>query len=211
MLNVAGVDRFERRQDDVRRHHGFSAAIEALPERRELQRLEPPAIESDDWQTQMAVDVGVPVPRKCLSVAMMPPSCAPSTYAATSAPTRAGSSPYDRVLITGLRGLLFTSATGAKFTCTPSARDSMPVMRASSRTRRSSPGGAHRHLTRKRRAADDSETDAGFEISRVEQRHGRQTLQAVDQKRRGQRLPQDDAAVRGFKRTGGAGCDAPNT
>jgi len=41
------------------------------------------------------------------------------------------------MLITGLRGLLFTSATGAKFTGTPSARDSIAVMRASSRTSRS--------------------------------------------------------------------------
>ena len=39
--------------------------------------------------------------------------------------------------MTGLRGLLFTSATGAKFTCTPSARASVPVIRASARTRRS--------------------------------------------------------------------------
>ena len=40
------------------------------------------------------------------------------------------------MLITGLRALLFTSATGAKFTCTPSARDSIAVIRASSRTSR---------------------------------------------------------------------------
>jgi hypothetical protein len=57
----------------------------------------------------------------------------------TITPTFAGSSPNERMLITGLRGLLFTSATGAKLTCTPSARDSTPVMRAASRTSAASP------------------------------------------------------------------------
>ena len=45
----------------------------------------------------------------------------------TIAPTLTGSSPNDRILITGLRGLLLTSATGAKSTWTPSARDSAPT------------------------------------------------------------------------------------
>ncbi len=41
--------------------------------------------------------------------------------------------------MTGLRGLLLTSATGAKFTCTPIARPSTAVMRPASNASRSSP------------------------------------------------------------------------
>ena len=40
--------------------------------------------------------------------------------------TRTGSSPKDRVLITGFLGLIFTSATGAKLTCTPVERIDEP-------------------------------------------------------------------------------------
>ncbi len=68
-----------------------------------------------------------PWPGKCLSVASMPASCRPRAKPDTIAPTRAGSSPNERMLITGLRGLLLTSATGAKSMCTPSARDSAPT------------------------------------------------------------------------------------
>ena len=103
------------------------------------------------------------------------------------------------MLITGLRGLLLTSAIGAKFTCTPSARASMPVIRASSRTsRRSSPPAIApiAHLPRERRRAEDAEADAGFEIRRVEQRHRGQRLQTIDQKRGGERLAKNDRCHR---------------
>ena len=42
---------------------------------------------------------------------------------------RRGSSPNDRVLMIGLAGLLFTSATGAKARWMPTARPSSAVMR----------------------------------------------------------------------------------
>jgi hypothetical protein len=45
-----------------------------------------------------------------------------------------GSAPYDRVLMTGLRGLTFTSATGAKAMWMPAARASSAVMRPASYT-----------------------------------------------------------------------------
>ena len=80
-----------------------------------------------------------PWPGKCFTTASMPPAASPSMYAAASRPTVAGSSPKDRVLITGLRGLLLTSTTGAKFTWMPIARASTAVMRPASKARRGSP------------------------------------------------------------------------
>ena len=55
-----------------------------------------------------------PCPGKCFAVATSPPSCVPRTNAADSRATRSGSSPNERVLITGFDGLLLTSTTGAK-------------------------------------------------------------------------------------------------
>jgi hypothetical protein len=53
--------------------------------------------------------------------------------------TSAGSSPYERTLITGLAGLLFTSATGANAQWRPRARPSRaatsPAKRAASSDR----------------------------------------------------------------------------
>ena len=80
-----------------------------------------------------------PCPGKCLRVATEPPACRPRTQAAARRATSAGSSPNDRVLMTGLRGLLFTSATGAKLTCTPRARASTAAMRPASNASPSSP------------------------------------------------------------------------
>jgi len=54
----------ERRQLDVRRHHGADALLDAAPERHELDGLEPRAIVGDHRQTEMAVDVGVAVAGK---------------------------------------------------------------------------------------------------------------------------------------------------
>jgi len=70
-----------------------------------------------------------PCPGKCFAVASMPKSCRPRTSAATMRPTWAGSSPNARVLMIGLAGLLFTSATGANASWTPTARPSSAVMR----------------------------------------------------------------------------------
>jgi hypothetical protein len=54
-----------------------------------------------------------PWPGKCLATAETPPSWNPFTCAAASVDTRPGSPPIDRIPITGLFGLMFTSETGA--------------------------------------------------------------------------------------------------
>ena len=63
-----------------------------------------------------------PCPGKCLQTESTPPPSSPVAYAITLSATRTGSSPKERLLITGFLGLTFTSATGAKLTCTPSSR-----------------------------------------------------------------------------------------
>ena len=68
-----------------------------------------------------------PCPGKCLIAATTPASCEPLTNAAASAATRRGSSPNERVLMTGFDGLLFTSTVGAKFTRMPIALASRPI------------------------------------------------------------------------------------
>jgi hypothetical protein len=70
-----------------------------------------------------------PCPGKCFAVAMAPFSSTPRTNCATYSATCFGSSPNERILMMGLSGLLFTSATGANTQCTPMARASMAVMR----------------------------------------------------------------------------------
>ena len=72
-----------------------------------------------------------PCPGKCLAVVISPWSVAPRTYAATSRATAWGDSPNERVLMIGLSGLLFTSATGEKLQWIPTARASSAVMRPS--------------------------------------------------------------------------------
>ncbi len=69
-----------------------------------------------------------PCPGKCFAVAIAPASWAPSVNAAAKRATSIGSSPYERTLITGFAALLFTSTTGAKICCTPSARASRAVI-----------------------------------------------------------------------------------
>jgi hypothetical protein len=64
-----------------------------------------------------------------LIVAMAPASCVPFTNAADSSATRFGSSPNERVLMTGLDGLLLTSTTGAKLTLMPLAFPSSAMAR----------------------------------------------------------------------------------
>ena len=68
-----------------------------------------------------------PCPGKCLAEVSRPPLEAPRMNAAPSWATISGSSPNERMLITGLSGLLLTSTTGANAQWMPSARPSRAV------------------------------------------------------------------------------------
>ena len=59
--------------------------------------------------------------------AATPADCSPLTAAATCAPTRLGSAPYEREPITKLPGGPITSASGAKSTLMPTAASSCPA------------------------------------------------------------------------------------
>src|SRR6266511_524565 len=72
----------------------------------------------------------IPWPGKCFGVVATPAASDPRTHAATNAATRSGSSPNERIPITGLRGSALTSQTGAWFSVMPSARRPSPTARA---------------------------------------------------------------------------------
>ena len=71
-----------------------------------------------------------PWPGKCLAqrrMGLAGSEWAPSMNAVTCAATSLGCWPKERILMMGLSGLLFTSATGAKIQWTPSALASLAV------------------------------------------------------------------------------------
>ena len=70
-----------------------------------------------------------PCPGKCLAVAATPALCRPRMSAALMRATNFGASPKERVPMTGFRGLLLTSQTGAKSTLMPRAESSLPSAR----------------------------------------------------------------------------------
>ena len=144
----------------------------------------------------MRVDVGVAVTRESASASR---SCrrpaGRGRRRCRGGRPAAGSSPYERVLMTGLRGLLLTSTTGAKLTWTPIARDSTAVIRPGLVGELLVAGGAERHVARKRRRAFEAEPGAGLEVGGVEQRIRRDRLQAVEQRRRRERLAERHGAV----------------
>lgn len=83
-----------------------------------------------------------PCPGKCLAQGSTPASSIALTWAATISPTSWGSLPKERGPITGLLGLVSTSATGAKSTLKPmSAR--YPAMAAPTSAARGVARGAH--------------------------------------------------------------------
>lgn len=63
-----------------------------------------------------------PWPGKCLRQASTPASPSPSTAARTQAAAVCGSAENARLPMTGLSGLVFTSATGAKSSAKPKSR-----------------------------------------------------------------------------------------
>ena len=116
--------------------------------------------------------------------------------------------------MTGFRGLLFTSASGAKFTWTPIARASTAVIRASSLTSRAaaSPaiapiaicrGNTVAPLMRKPTPASKS---AVFNNGTDESACSRFTRDAAENG-----CPRMTVPYEGLRRTGGAAIDAPNT
>ena len=79
-----------------------------------------------------------PWPGKCLAQAATPCRCVPSTKAATWRATSPGSEPKLRTPITGLCASTFTSATGARFTFTPTPARRAAIAEATSRVRSTS-------------------------------------------------------------------------
>ena len=141
-----------------------------------------------------------PCPGKCFSVATTPPACRPSTAARTIAPTRPGSSPNERMLITGLRGLLFTSATGAKFTCTPMAAG---LLRGDPRGLAHQPGVTGRaegHGAREQRVPPLMRMPTPCSKSaRDQQRQRRHALQPIEDRGQLQRLAENRRSVGGVQ------------
>ena len=136
-----------------------------------------------------------PWPGKCFSVASMPASCRPRANPATIAPARAGSSPNDRMLITGLRGLLLTSATGREVDVhAERARFGADHLAGLVRQLRIA-GGAKRHRARELGRAGDAHLHAPLEVRRGQQRQRRDRLQAIEDRGELQRLAEDDRAV----------------
>ena len=78
-----------------------------------------------------------PCPGKCFAQQKKPAAAYACTAALTSDDTRAGSLENERLLMIGFVGSSLTSATGAKFQLTPSARSSEALMVAAVRTLRS--------------------------------------------------------------------------
>ena len=77
---------------------------------------------SDVWLSASVA----PCPGKCLATVTSPASCCPLTKARPSSETRGTLSPYERTPMTGLRGLRFTSSTGARFMLNPNRLRSSP-------------------------------------------------------------------------------------
>src|SRR3989442_361866 len=134
---------------------------------------------------------GSPFPGKCLAVTRSPFARAPRMNAATKAPTPSGSSPNDRSLMTGLVGLLFTSATGASAHWTPIALASCAVMAAKCSTSFTSPTAPNAMGQGKPGTSLRREATPALEISGEEQRQLGFALQLIcDPGRVQRRTPQ---------------------
>ena len=80
-----------------------------------------------------------PWPGKCLTQQATPASALPAIHASARRVAVSGSAPNERSAMTGLRGLLFRSSTGAKFQLKPSARIARATAAPTSCARASSP------------------------------------------------------------------------
>ena len=95
-----------------------------VAEGKKLYRVEPLAAEIEGGQRLVGVDLRVAMPGEVLGHGEHSAPLQPLSVSSRCAGLPAGGcSPNERVPITGLRGLMLTSATGAKLTCTPSSRN----------------------------------------------------------------------------------------
>ena len=127
-LSVAGQRRVEAGYDDVRGHHRGDPGPDGRRERHQLAA----SAASTAARRRSAARGGCPARcRRARGSAWRrprrPAAWSPSTHAATCAATRSGSVPKLRVPITGLSGLVFTSATGPRSRSMPTAASSAPI------------------------------------------------------------------------------------
>ena len=121
----------DRRDDEVGRHDRARAGGDRRPERRPARpraalRASRGRRAGPRWESTSVA----PWPGKCFAQAATPPAWRPVTNAATWRETSAGSEPNERTPITGLSGLVLTSATGARSSVIPTARSSSASARA---------------------------------------------------------------------------------
>ncbi len=86
----------------------------------------PSSSDVDDRNARCESTEVSPCPGKCFAHAATPALWRPRTNAATCLATSAGSSPNERIPITGFCGFVLTSATGAKSRLTPTLASSAP-------------------------------------------------------------------------------------
>ena len=188
--------RIERRHGDVAQHHRVDTRLDRAPERQQLDRVQPRRAR----RHRRRAAGGCPPPCRRGPGSVWPCVSSPPLLRAASrrrrpgAPRSSGSSPYERMLMTGLAGLLFTSATGANAQCMPSARPSRAVTSPVKRAASSEPRRPDRHRVGQRHdAAPDAEGQAALHVRGHEQRHRRQVLQLVQQRGSALHLGLEDA------------------
>ena len=126
----------DRGHDDVRGHHRCHPGADGRGEGRELAGYQGRRGGLDRGSSRWLSLAVSPWPGKCLGQAATPAAWRPVVHAATWR-RRAGSGPKLRVPITGLSGLLLTSATGPRSRSMPTAErrtDHPPVARVRPRS-----------------------------------------------------------------------------
>jgi hypothetical protein len=189
---LVGID---RRQLDVRHHHGGGAGLDARPERRQLDRVETLARMRDDRQPEVRVDVGIAMAREVLKrgehAAFLQPAHPAGDHLAGLGGILAEGADVDhgiaRVVVdVGDRRKVDVHAQGARF-----GRDDLAGFIGQLRIA----GGAKRHRPRELGGAGNPHLHAPLEVGRGQQRHARDRLQAVVDRGQRQRLAQDGRAV----------------
>ena len=142
----------ERGDPHVSGHDRLHAGID-----RRAERQQPVAdVAGHDRQLEVRVLLRRAVAGEVLRAGRDPRDCSPVTKAATWRATSSGSEPNERTPITGLSGLMLTSATGAKFRFTPTAARSAADRGRDLLGQRDVVDGAERPVAGIRAAADRS-------------------------------------------------------